>query len=299
MFTVNCKGQGSLLVSIIATLTFGMIVSSATTWYLSMNDKVDVFDDKLEAMSIAMSEWQRLEHISLDELEENREKYKTPWNVGDKYKISVTLGEQGVFEEGQCKTPSSDSDDKNCFKNTIMTVYDSNNIPLYTTRTLPLSSGGGSGEAVGTIVPRLSENFTSTSEASKYLYCDGSNYDISKYPKLYKVLGTNTLPDLRDRFLQGNDVAGTYLEGGFPNIKGVIGAFDTWLLYKGGHRNIGGAFYAGPNLGRLDGEGISSGGGDNFIDIYFDASKYNSIFRDDVTTVQPPAVTVRYYIRAK
>lgn len=107
-----------------------------------MNDKVDNFDDKLEAMSIAMSEWQRLEHMSLEDLENKRTDFKTPWTVGN-YKISVTLGEQGKFADGSCSTTAS-GDEKNCFKDTTMTVYDKDGKAIYSTRTLPLSSGGDS-----------------------------------------------------------------------------------------------------------------------------------------------------------
>ena len=104
------------------------------------------------------------------------------------------------------------------------------------------------------------------------------------------------------RFLEGVTSASAAKKtksGGFPNIKGKIGAFDTWLMFKGGHRGISGAFYAGPSLGSLNGEGISCGGADGFIDVYFDASKYNPIFRDDVTKVQPDSYTVLYIMKIK
>ena len=114
-----------------------------------MNGKVDNFDDKLEAMSIAMSEWQKLEHMSLENLENKRTEFKTPWTVGN-YKISVTLGEQGAFTDGQCNTTAS-GEEKNCFKDTTMTVYDKDGKSLYTTRTLPLSSGGDSGGKGGKV----------------------------------------------------------------------------------------------------------------------------------------------------
>ena len=138
-FFFNRSGQGSLTATIVASTLFATIVASATSWYLSMNDKVDNFDDKLEAMSVAMSEWQRLEHMSLEDLENKRTEFKTPWSVGN-YKISVTLGEQGTFTDGKCTTAANDEDSKNCFKDTIVTVYDNRSKVLYTTRTLPLLS---------------------------------------------------------------------------------------------------------------------------------------------------------------
>lgn len=297
----NRKGQGTLTIAIIASTLFATIVASATSWYLSMNNKVDGFDDKLESMSIAMSEWQRLEHMSLEELEAHRDEYKDPWDVGSKYKVSVTLGEQGTFEDGQCKTTTSSgsSDEKNCFKDTIMTVYDSNDIPLYTTRTLPLSSqsSGESGEAIGTIVPRLNDNFKNTAEVKKYLLCDGSTFDTSKYPKLYAILGTNQLPDLRNRFLQGAvtvEQSNQKIEAGLPNIKGQIVA-----LRRGGE-GVNESFTNGAfrEYSRFNSR-IHMGNSDDWGSYFtFDASRSNTIYGRS-QTVQPPAVTVRYYIRAK
>ena len=143
---LNRKGQGSLTVAIIASTLFATIVASATSWYLSVGNKVDAIDAKLEAVSIAMSEWQRLEHMSFDELEAKRDVFKTPWDVGDKYKVSVQLGEQGYFKDGVCHPKSGEyaAEDSTCFQNTIMTVYskadDGSNSSELTTRTLPLAS---------------------------------------------------------------------------------------------------------------------------------------------------------------
>ena len=121
-------------------------MASATSWYLSVGNKVDTIDAKLEAVSIAMSEWQRLEHMSFEELEAKRNSFKTPWDVGDKYKVSVQLGEQGYFKDGICHPKSGEyaAEDSTCFQNTIMTVYskadDGSNSSELTTRTLPLAS---------------------------------------------------------------------------------------------------------------------------------------------------------------
>ena len=38
---------------------------------------------------------------------------------------------------------------------------------------------------------------------SDWLYCDGSQYDTSQYPELYALIGTDTLPDFRERELVG------------------------------------------------------------------------------------------------
>lgn len=38
---------------------------------------------------------------------------------------------------------------------------------------------------------------------SDWLFCDGSQYDTSEYPELYALIGTDTLPDFRERELVG------------------------------------------------------------------------------------------------
>lgn len=154
---------------------------------------------------------------------------------------------------------------------------------------LPVSQGSGSGdESIGTIIARPTTHFTSDSEAKKYLYCDGSTFSASLYPKLYNILGTNTLPDLRSRFLEGHNNPGIYFEAGLPNIFGKIGTLSNWPGYI-----LEGAFGydgVGSKLRNVD--------GDPKMNANFDASRCSPIYGRS-TTVQPPAYTVRYYIRAK
>ena len=44
---------------------------------------------------------------------------------------------------------------------------------------------------------------------AEWLECDGSSYNTSTYPDLYALLGTNTLPDLRECVLYGCGTNGT------------------------------------------------------------------------------------------
>ena len=39
------------------------------------------------------------------------------------------------------------------------------------------------------------------------------------------------------------------------------------------------------------------GGVDHYV--YMDASRYNKIYNDNIKTVQPPSVTMRFYIKYK
>ena len=203
--------------------------------------------------------------------------------LGSEWKSTVTLGE-AIDNIG------GNSDNK--IQNIVVSVYktsDGANASSRASITLPLSSqsSGAGGEAIGTIVPRYNANFVSDSEKKKYLFCDGSTYNTSAYPKLYKVLGTNKLPNLKDRVLWGGDTGGTYREAGLPNIKGNAGEIIHTEL-------LSGSFYE-----------VSSPGYRTYPDGYFrsgvfnfDASLCSPIYgRSD--TVQPPAMTVRFYIRAK
>lgn len=48
-----------------------------------------------------------------------------------------------------------------------------------------------------------------------FLLCDGSQYDENIYPELFTVLGTNILPDLRNKFIRG-DQTGSNASQNFP-----------------------------------------------------------------------------------
>ena len=147
---------------------------------------------------------------------------------------------------------------------------------------------------MGTIIPRLTANFTSTSEAGKYLYCDGSTFDTAKYPKLYAVLGTNQLPDLRNRFLEGNDIGGQIIEAGLPNI---TAQWHVKSEHYGSTHILNNAAYFYDTKREEQWE-VNYINYVNYSRLGFDASRCSPIYGKS-NTVQPPTVTVRYYIRAK
>jgi microcystin-dependent protein len=76
-------------------------------------------------------------------------------------------------------------------------------------------SGGVAGD--GTPVGVMQMWPTST-PPENYLILDGSTFDQAVYPDLYAVLGTNVLPDLRQRFPMG---------GTLPTDVGAVGGSDT------------------------------------------------------------------------
>lgn len=301
---LNKQAQGSLIAIVLGGVVLSTILSSVTAWYLSMNKTMSGTNDQLEAMTIAMSEWQRLEHMSLEELEDNRENYKNPYNVGDKFKVGINLGEQGFFDEGKCNSLTGPyaGEYATCFKDTIMTVYDKDDNAMYTTRSLPLSVSHYVPE--GTILPYTG--------------------DLAKIPHGWALCdGTNGTPDLRGRFLEGvTSGIRQFHSAGIPNISGVFGNTEE------GGAIINGAFYvynSTSNIGaagadqvralalneilhyRLEGDKESGyrlveshipWGSDGGRNIGFNASRSNSIYGNS-STVQPNSYTVYYIMKIR
>ena len=158
------------------------------------------------------------------------------------------------------------------------------------------------GVPVGTVLP-----FAGSSTPSGYVLCNGAAVSRTTYAALFAVIGTTygagngsttfNLPNYTDKFLQGHTTAGTSKSAGLPNITGFTASFPwtaenhgAWTQSSGGTAGPTGAFYTGgwARSGKKDGrEGQST---------YFDASRSNSIYGGS-TTVQPPAVTVRFCIK--
>ena len=129
--------------------------------------------------------------------------------------------------------------------------------------------------------------FLKTTEGSKYLLCDGSEIP-SSYPKLRSLM-THT-PDLKDRVPQG---AGAYaintkIEAALPNITGWIETHYAAITTSGAFFQQRGTYLYFPTA---DSKYYNRAG--------FDASRCSPIYRDNCTTVQPPALAVAFYIKAK
>lgn len=84
------------------------------------------------------------------------------------------------------------------------------------------SLGGGSGVPIGTVITWASNSVPN--ENGIWLECNGQS--CADYPKLAAVLGKNTVPDYRGRFLETDSIAGTVKEAGLPNVSGQFGV-DT------------------------------------------------------------------------
>ena len=133
---------------------------------------------------------------------------------------------------------------------------------------------------IGTVIAFAGNG--SPSNDGTWLECNGQS--CAAYPKLVSVLGKSTLPDYRNRFLEGSGAAGTVIEAGLPNITGQV-----WAGWMGGNGVFKRYRYVGAS-----GDGNGHPRADSCT---FDASRSSPIYGRS-TTVQPPAVTVRYFIKA-
>lgn len=120
-----------------------------------------------------------------------------------------------------------------------------------------------------------------------WLECNGQS--CAGYAELISILGKTTVPDYTHRFLEGSTTPGTILEAGLPNISG-----HTWgPMYRSF------ATPSGPFTYRLEHSRVGTDWQDDYAAywIYFDASRCSSVYGKS-STVQPPAVTVRWLIKA-
>lgn len=130
-----------------------------------------------------------------------------------------------------------------------------------------------------------------------YLPCNGGAISRTTYADLFAVIGTTygsgngsttfNLPNLTDRFIQGSNTAGTVKSAGLPNITGVTTGVDV----EGDNSRVSGAFQRTSTIAR-------AAAGSNYSRdlLSFDASRCSTIYGKS-TTVQPPAVTMRYIIK--
>lgn len=118
--------------------------------------------------------------------------------------------------------------------------------------------------------------------------CNGQTISAEDYPELVQILGTNIVPNLNGRVLQGSNTPNTFISAGLPNITGDIPCY--WASTNPIWNNTN-AFYTSSKSNNKNYHGTST----NSDSISFSASRSNSIYGNS-TTVQPPAYTVKYYI---
>lgn len=151
-------------------------------------------------------------------------------------------------------------------------------------------------EPIGTIFA-----FAGNDIPSGYLPCNGSAISRETYADLFAVIGTTygsgdgsttfNLPNLNNNsFLEGSDTVGTVKGAGLPNIKSKIK--DIWF---GASKSVDGAF----NF--INNPGYTNIGDGTYLfycmNMAFNAGNSNSVYSDNVNTVQPKSVTVKFCIK--
>ena len=134
-----------------------------------------------------------------------------------------------------------------------------------------------------------------------WLLCDGSAVSRTDYAALYAVIGTTygagngsttfNLPNLVDKFVEGSATAGTVKSAGLPNIKG---SFNDSYGNIGDFNDATEAFY----LDQKDKKRFKRTADDNNASsiVNLDASLSSPVYGKS-STVQPPALTMRYIIK--
>lgn len=127
-----------------------------------------------------------------------------------------------------------------------------------------------------------------------YILCNGAAIDRDLYYELFEVIGTTygvgdgsttfNLPNYTNRFIMGHTTAGTVKAAGLPNATGTLAVSDAEITGTGVFKNTGGSGLTYGNA-RISQNSIS-----------FSLSNSNSIYGKS-TTVQPPALTARIYIK--
>lgn len=136
-----------------------------------------------------------------------------------------------------------------------------------------------------------------------YLFCNGAAVSRTTYADLFDVIGTIygegdgsttfNLPNLTDRFIQGSDTSGTVKSAGLPNIIGDIRVGWSSVIYPiAGAR---GAFYS-KTFSAYEASYPSGSMQTNSFEAWLDASRSSTVYGAS-STVQPPALTMCYYIK--
>lgn len=150
---------------------------------------------------------------------------------------------------------------------------------------------GITGIATGMIIPFAGNGDIPTG----FLLCNGASVGKATYPALFAAIGYNyggsgdyfNLPNLTDKFIEGSSTAGITKAAGLPNIEGYCGIPPSVSAI--------GAFAISNNTAVQ--EDIRTGGNTTHNCLVLNASKSSAIYGNS-STVQPPALTMRYIIKA-
>ncbi len=177
-------------------------------------------------------------------------------------------------------------------------------MPELTTKDAQLEKIVAMTASIGLLAPvGVVQAFAGSTTPEGWLLCDGSAVSRTDYADLYTVIGdtygagdgstTFNLPNLVDKFIEGSAAAGTVKSAGLPNISGAVS--PSVLSGSGAVIDVGtGVFDTGGETSVVKIAGSTSNL--SYFTLNFSASRSNSIYGNS-TTVQPPALTMRYIIK--
>lgn len=153
---------------------------------------------------------------------------------------------------------------------------------------------------IGSIIP-----FGGTTSPAGWLFCRGQELLRADYAELFEVIGTSfgagdgsttfNLPDLRNKTTVGGGTLGANSEGALPNIKSA--KQNTLIAWA-----TGSDITATSALYKIDtaySGGVTSGSMGAWSSIGMDASRSNSLYKDNQSYVEPANVRVNYIIKAE
>lgn len=159
----------------------------------------------------------------------------TDGGFGDRWYSKVSI--VGVDKPGDDATIEKiNGEDDNYLKIARIEIFrakdgEPNAAPESTSRyslEVPLSSLSDNGVKVGTVVTWPTGSDPAWLKYGNYIECNGQTFDTSKYARLYKVLGSNRVPDYRGLFLRGSGTYdGKHGSGGIGSVQG-----DATLEYR-------------------------------------------------------------------
>ena len=153
-----------------------------------------------------------------------------------------------------------------------------------------------SGVPIGTVIAWAGSKAPTNN--GTWLECNGQS--CAGYAELANVLGKSTVPDYRNRFLEGSATPGTILEAWLPNITASVSSG----LYDGSRVAISSTMANSRQVGAIkytQFKGWSEEGWSADC-MYASQLEFNAAWSNPIygksATVQPPAVTVRWLIKA-
>ena len=232
---INYKTTASIMVSaILAVIVWIGIAQSMAMVANSSFKSIKSGRTALQAQQYADISIDRLKNVNYDELDINgaHSRKKIEGISSNDWQDEVTIGAESTI---------AGSDDAKQRIATVNVYKVGDTIPRYTVE-VPLSSQGNN-LPIGSIMAWPSDT---PPHSRSWLECNGQSFDTEKYKSLAKIFPDGVLPDLREKFLEGYDSAGTNISAGLPG----------WYHWSGNHLTYNNKIGVSGSMAFLGGGGM-------------------------------------------